>query len=194
LAARIEGVTSSSKGLLPQLVDLLYALADSQELLTRRIRRAQQELLGVHSSDVDGLRPTLILDQPRPCAPFLIGTSQAPATERFQSYSVDTGNSTTGPSEPCEATSTSQVCAENAPLTPTQPDSTTPLNAVDGDATSTTDLHLHEKVMSRRPDGFAATRRDATRIDPGNPTYNFFDELDVRLADLRSSENGSDTN
>lgn len=122
----------SSKGLLPQLVHVLRSLADSQELLTQRIRSASLEHIRVHSTPTP--TPTLNDD----------------ARDRL---SVNAGELTREPQQRDTAEST---WPQDGPRT--------------------------------QRDGHERTLPGAVPVELANRDYNFFDELDTRLATLLRPE------
>jgi hypothetical protein len=145
MAARIEDVTSSRKGLLPQLVDVLHAMADSQKLLIHRIRKAQLERLSGRPLEVDQSPPVLGLAPEPADAPFLtIPTVRIPVCEQYDSSSPVTEEMRSDP------------------------------------AVATASIRLEEARQNKR------------KGESGSRSYNFFDELDARLADLPGPANRAD--
>lgn len=183
-------VTNPSKGLLPQLVDVLYALADSQELLAHRIRTAHLEFLGVHPSGCDESWPSPTLS-PRRSAEFpLVTPDSIPARAILEQPFPESSEFSVEPSgDPTDSNSDlavgSGVTLNEAELvTPPVSPTETPMPVPEHDAP--------QNASPRQPhDPQITPPRDAPTIEPGEVSYNFFDELDSRLADLGDSGNGS---
>jgi hypothetical protein len=170
VTARSEPVTDiSSKGLLPQLIDVLRALAEGQDLLVRKIRDANLEN----------------------------SYSSVHVVDRYPQAEVDNGESR-GP--------TSAICSENGssyepgikatggrgPATaPGGPPLPNPLTETRTDVGPPADL---SSEMSPRTEGLNSARPGdtTTGMGTGNHNYNFFDELDARLADLQESAHRSE--
>jgi hypothetical protein len=170
---------TSSPGLLPQLIDLLRALADSQELLTQRVRSAHLELLGNHPpSDTDSL-PGWQTNRSvvSPVGPVL----------RDRDTLHDGTEMTVGPPRPNDDPIVSSTSAQEGA-------------AVDRSGASPSDrplvaaAHMEEQsvptssVPPERDEDTGQDTAGAARIDRD---YNFFDDLDARLADLRRLGNRS---
>ncbi len=54
------------------------------------------------------------------------------------------------------------------------------------------DFNVHQQMTPTHADYLDPTNPDTTDADAGDCGYNFFDELDTRLANLRSTEGGSE--
>jgi len=172
--------------LLPQLVDVLHALAGSQELLTLRVRSAHLELLAFHPSEIDEMREAPAPDLSEPRTQPSIASNQRPTLDSCESASAETEIWTTGPTEPSEVASASNSDVEHPTVSldpssqvATQPSSTT-------EATTPADGGAVQKP--RQPGALDLTHGDTPYVEAGDRNYNFFDELDARLANLRSSE------
>ncbi len=166
----------SPKGLLPQLTDVLCALTESQELLLGKLQSVRLE----HPSVV----PTVIFesaheraDSVDPPLPLVDSTtiSSGLTSEVDRSSAIDPAEPSTG------TTSSSSFESQETPA------------SASTSATGATALHDVDDAA-----GADATPPMGTRAVPGDPTaatsathhYNFFDELDTRLAHL-DDPNGS---
>jgi hypothetical protein len=165
VSARSEAVAdSSSKGLLPQLIDVLRALAEGQEQLLRKIREAKLEnsSFSVHVVDryPQAEADNRALRGPTSANGPVNGSSSEPGIEP----SVGRGPATAAGGPPL-----------SNPLTETQTD-----------VGPAADL---SSEMSPRSEGLDSARHGETTTAVGtrNHNYNFFDELDARLADLQES-------
>jgi hypothetical protein len=190
VAARSEDMPDvSSKGLLPQLIDVLHALTEGQKLLSLKVRDAR---LGrsVHvipitegrrqtaHSDLAGLRPFVGTNQTA-----AIGTRQVQppkVTAELSMGSTSTNGLGDGslpdPIEASAAPMSMAVPVEAAPLP-------SPSEATVTDTSTGTDL-LNE-TSARTDRLFDPVLPNGATGAPLNHDYNFFDELDSRLADLQ---------
>jgi hypothetical protein len=191
VTARIGDVANSSRGLLPQLVDVLHALADCQELLTHRLRQAHLELLGVASSDGEESWRPLCPEMVRQDVRSPVPTNPAAGYDEYESFSSDTGNWTTVASGVDGSDSTSDLSVDPASALPNQPGVETSDTRTEA-LKSFDDFNAHQEMFATYLDGLEPTNPDTTNVDSGTRSYNFFDELDARLADLDSSGNGSE--
>lgn len=186
-------MTNPSKGLLPQLVEVLYALADSQELLTHRIRTAHLELVqgpgGDESWRAAPLNPKVqaehlfVSTDPIPgrdsVGLFVPGSTELSADLSGEPARADLSLGAAGNSHvPDDAEG---VALPNMPM-----DATTSIDEP-GDPDHPTPM---------QPSDFPVKGWDGTTTGPGDDGYNYFDELDARLAELgnlesRSEETGS---
>lgn len=184
-------VTTPSKGLLPQLVEVLYALADSQERLTSRIRTAHVELLGVHPADGAGSSfRAPPLNPGGPAELPVVSTPQVPAREVGELFtSGRSGLSTESSADPGESTSIPGIGGSGAFLN--DPEVVAPPNMPTEITTAVNQHDVSQQATPSQPDDLRA-RQDETTIERGDRSYNFFDELDARLADLRNAENASE--
>lgn len=185
-----RGVTSPSKGLLPQLVEVLYALADSQELLTNRIRTAHLELLGVHPTHGAGSSRVLPPNPGAPDALPLAATAQIPAQCDGELFNPRSGLST-GPSG-VPTDSNSNFGPEGDGIISNDSEMITP---PDKPTETATFVQERDPVQAAPPqaDRPQETQREEKSIEAGVRSYNFFDELDARLADLADTENEQET-
>ena len=184
-------MTDPSKGLLPQLVDLLRALADSQELLTDRIRRAHLEFLGVDPLTGDDLRQAAPIETERPAGYPLVASDSTEAPDIRELFSPDQVALSIGTSR-TPSDSNSNLAAEDVSVNLNgREGATLPSNS---SAASTTSAHEPGdplKAPPKQPDDLTTTPQNQAPIEPGYHGYNYFDELDARLTDLGNSENGS---
>ncbi len=187
LTVRIEDSTDmSDKGLLPQLIDLLHALTEGQEMLSRKVRDAALE----------GTRRPAAVDgrwaQTEPSDPAVPGsylgvslnasgrTRREPPTD---DVAVDAGRTSVGAFGDAPLPKTN-LDGSAAPVSAAAPQATSPSSPAAGVATRATTPDLSEtstgtdRLNSRVPGG-------ETSMSPSNRDYNFFDELDARLADLQ---------
>lgn len=184
-------VTNHSRGLLPQLVDVLYALAESQALLTNRIRRAHLELLGIHPTDGARSWQALPLNPGGPAELPPVAAAPVPARHVGELITPDqSGGSTERSADPCETDSNSGI--EPRGVIPNDPEVATPPKLPTETATSAHQHEVSQHATRSQPDDLRATRRDETTMERGVRSYNFFDELDTRLADLGNCESKSE--
>jgi len=179
----------SAKGLLPQLIDLLHALTEAQEMLSRRVRDAGLE----HTR-----RPAAVderLAQTDSAIPgFFVGASSDAAVgirrqPPMDDVEVGAGQTTAGgPGD--GPLPNPKVDGSAAPVraTPPQATSSSPPSGTANPAVMPDDLH----ETSTRTDGInSVIPGGETSTVPSNRDYNFFDELDARLADLQDPSDRS---
>ena len=182
-------MTDPSKGLLPQLVDVLHALADSQELLTDRIRGAHPELLGVHLREVGNSLPQGRSD---PYVPCLIATSQVPVHGPNESLFAHTGEVAIAGPALNHTDAISNGHSQLPAITDSLADVTTQPHRLTEEAIPVAGDDIVEQATPGKPGDVENTGSEPTQVDSDNRNYNFFDELDARLAVLHGSQNGSD--
>ena len=184
-------MTDPSKGLLPQLVEVLSALADSQELLTNRIRTAHLELVSIHLTDGAGSWRALPLNPGGPTELPVVATAHIPAPEVGELFTPDRNRlSTQSSTDPGVSVSNRDI--EGWCVILNDPEVVAPPNMA---TEITTSVHQHDVAQQATPsqaDDLRVTRRNDTTIESGDRRYNFFDELDAQLADLGTAENGSE--
>ena len=186
-----RNVTNSSKGLLPQLVEVLYALADSQERLTNRIRTAHLELRGVlppRRAESSRTRP---VDREVPAE--LVHNDSVPNPARdlceqlvlpASGLSIEKSGRLTDSASNVGVDKSTLRLDDPDPILKTPPNLSTETETFDDDpAHNATAIQLDNSPASRRDEKFSG---------PHGRSYNYFDELDARLADLGNIENGSD--
>lgn len=150
----------SSKGSIPQLTDVLYLLTDSQELLLQKIRSMRTEITG--STRSEAVRRTANVANVTPSiGPKEMSTDHTPALPKREM--------------PASASYPSNVSsAPGVTILPVR------------------DLTLRETAITERatPANTNTPGSDAVDSSPSNASstadrnYNFFDDLDERLADL----------
>jgi len=191
VTTRSEDMTdSSSKGLLPQLIDLLHALTEGQELLTSRVRDAMLESTCHPSPGVE--RRGEPCDGPRS---LMVPSPDASIATRREAPrdNVDLGPGPTSasgfengslpePSNGVRAAPVSGMASEETP--PSDPPAAVVTHAgPPGDPSN--EAHIQTGRLNSTQDGGEATAA------PLNRDYNFFDELDARLAGLHNAPDGS---
>jgi|GEM_PF-4945028 len=185
--ARSEDVTGiSSEGLLPQLIDVLHALTEGQELLSRKVRNARLEYTSrstlvercpqVEPSDFAAPR-SLVGTSPNAS----IGIRQEPPTDNIESGAGPTSVNGFGNGSSPEPS----IGASAAPISATVPEAASPSNPPATIVThADTPADLSNETPARTDWLNSAGLGETTRA-PSNRDYNFFDELDARLAGLQ---------
>ncbi len=195
--ARSEDVTDiSSKGLLPRLIDVLHALTEGQELLSRKVRDARLEYT-CHSATVVE-RCSLAKPSDFAAPRSIVGTSpnasigirREPPADNVELGAGPTSANGFGNGSLPEAS----IGFSAAPVGATVPEAASPSNppaAIVTHAGTPADL---SSETSARTDWLNSARPGETTTAPLNRDYNFFDELDARLSDLQDpatdQENG----
>ena len=171
----------SSRGLLPQLVDVLRALTDSQTLLVQRVRRACLEDEGGPLPSVEELSEPAL--DPSRTARSLVMTDPTPRDqgEQLPAASVQV----TTPSALDFAALASHQGAGAATVTADGPEEFTPPPRT---ATTTTGFVVGPDANRNETSQHPAWPEPSRQGEPGHETatrdYNFFDELDAKLAGL----------
>jgi len=181
--------------LLPQLTDLLHALTESHELLLSKVQSVR---LGhknvVHSASSDSPHsPFLAFVDPRPSA--LVDTKTGTTVNAHRASPIEEIveiKPSTQPSRraPCGSDVSADFVAAGAQLThPGTPGPSAESTYVvklrhDMDAAIPVPTSTPESPVDVRPDPMGAESEDRN--------YNFFDELDAKLADLEMPESGSE--
>jgi hypothetical protein len=189
----------SSKGLIPQLTDLLYALADSHELLLFKLQDVRRQ-----RNDAG----RMIIDQPFHTESIDLADSRLPARVDTPAL-ADTMTGEKNGAQHVTLTDEIRRVPEPADLASTRSD----VSPVVGDdrtsrAQPETPSPSHapsEIVMLRRdrdtgtpaqpltpPEPSADVGRQRTDGASADRNYNFFDELDARLTHVRSLDTGPD--
>ena len=190
VSSRSEDVTDfSSKGLLPQLIDVLHALTEGQELLSRKVQEARLEHQRHTKHIVEGRMKAQPSDPlaPRPLVGADPDTSIGICREQQSSGSFESGAGPTsandfgnGPRpEPSHGSST-------VPVSSTVTEASAPLNppaATANYADTSAEVSSETSVQTDWPDPAPPTETTTASL---NRDYNFFDELDARLADLQN--------
>ncbi len=175
-----------SKGMLPQLIDVLHALTEGQELLSRKVRDATVEQ-GCHSvpvvercrraesSDSDARRTSVVTSPNASVGMRSERTSDKTELGARESTTVDDSGNGSSP-EPNMGASAAPVIA-----TVHAPSPSIPQPPIVADAASPDDLSRDTSV---RADELNSAQSGEMTSESLNRDYNFFDELDARLADL----------
>ena len=182
---------ASTRGLLPQLTEVVRALSDSHALLLSKIQtvRLEQISAAYPAAEMLGETSERRMDQR---TQSLVDTTTSPIMEvpgAAQAYEMESGASSgrivssgfqTSPDHPIAATD----AADHTVMSPAPPAEI---------ATPRDDLVASVSVPSSLvPDGREAEQPDPTDAESENRNYNFFDELDARLAGLGDAESTGD--
>jgi hypothetical protein len=193
-ARREDAADVCSKGLLPQLIDVLHTLTEGQESLSRKIRDVRLEHT-CHSAPVVERCPQA--EPPNFAAPRpFVGTSPNGSIEIRREPPTDNVELRTGPASDNSFGNGSSpepsIGVSAAPLSATVPEAESPSNptASASNPPAVTVTHAGTPAdlsseTSARTDWLNAARPVETTTAPLNRDYNFFDELDARLADLQ---------
>lgn len=192
---RSEDVTDiSSKGLLPQLIDVLHALTQGQELLSRKVRDARLEH-SLHSATTIERRPQAepVDDPSSRVSRSPDGSTEVhgiPPTTKGElgagHTSIDVVGNAPSP-EPAGGTATAPEIASAVPDSTSRSDASESIATPSGvvaDASSEASAP-HNELNSAQP-------AETTIKEPLKRDYNFFDELDARLAELKDQADGPD--
>jgi len=183
-------VTNSSSGLLPQLVEVLQALTESQRFLADRIREAHLELLGVACSRGDQKTwRTSPLHREQAARP-LVGTGPIPIGDLSTMIAGDSSELSME-SRGVSSDFRSHRGVEVNVITAEDPKIATPTNTPAEATTFASESIANQNAMGQQDD-FISSSRDESPITQGDRSYNFFDELDARLADLGNSDGSED--
>jgi hypothetical protein len=178
-AVRSAMADVSPKGLLPQLTDVMYALTESQKLLVGKLQRMRLEhpddfpsviVEETHMEDSDSLDEQLGL---------VVSTTATPRLpiQAQQSIAVDAREPNLRTAS--ESNPGFTMMAARLPHETPAPSST----ATTGEATFE-DVQDADSADVTPPTGTPAVPPDPTETTPANRHYNFFDDLDARLAHL----------
>ncbi len=188
-ARRNDAADISSKGLLPQLIDVLRALTEGQVSLARRVRDARLECTCHSAPDVERYTQAEASDFAAPRS--FVGTSPKTSLEIRREPPTDNVELTAGPR--------SDDGNGNGSLPePSIGVSSAPVSVAISEATSPTPSNPPAPIVTRadtpadpssdtsaQTDWLNSAWPDETTTAPSNRDYNFFDELDARLADLQ---------
>jgi hypothetical protein len=176
----------SSKGLLPQLIDVLRALTEGQELLSRKVRETRLEHNRHTDPVIEGRRQTGPPDPLRPRT-FVgsgpdasIGLRRGPPSDSIELIVGPTSVSGFGTGPWPE-----QSLGASEPVASTVPEASSPFNPPATIVTHADTLAAYSSESSARTDWLDTAPPGETTSGSLNRDYNFFDELDARLADLR---------
>jgi hypothetical protein len=184
----------SSKGLLPQLIDVLNALTEGQELLSRKVREARLEHYGHMEPVADGRRQSekshllTLRTFVGTGSDASIGTRKEPPSDRMEIGADLTSVDGYGHAPWLEPSSR----ASAAPDTSTVPEATSPPNlpaVIATYAATPADVPSETSVQTDWPDPAPPSETTPASL---NRDYNFFDELDARLAGLQNPTDRSE--
>ncbi len=186
--ARSEDMTDiSSKGLLPQLIDVLHALTEGQELLSRKVRDARLEQT-CHSAPVVERCPQAEPSDFASPRSFevaslnaSIGVRREPPTDNVELGAGLTSVNGFGNGSLPEPS----IGVSAAPASATIPEAASPSNPP---AAIVTHAGTHADLSSEtsaRTNWLNSAGPGETTTAPANRDYNFFEELDAKLADLQ---------
>ena len=185
---------TSSKGLLPQLTDVLYALTDSHELLWRKLQSVRLEHMGGDQLSIEESRRAQALADAELREPALVETTIDATTDANCASPSDEIEETTQLTPtwlgPTEFDSSSGVTA--GPVTG-QSDTSMPSGSV---TEANVLLPSHERDAAATspapiPTDPSTAHSDPPAAEPAERNYNFFDDLDVRLTSLKDPESES---
>ena len=186
-ARREDAADISSKGLLPQLIEVLHALIEGQDSLSRKVRDTRFEYT-CHLTPGDERCPQAeSSDLAAPCS--FVGTSPNGSIEVPREYPPDSVELGAGPTsgngvgngslpEPSEGVSA-------APVSATVPEAASPSNPLGVTVTHACTPADRSSEMPAPTDRPNSARPIESATAPLNRDYNFFDELDARLANLQ---------
>jgi len=192
---RSDVTDTSSKGLLPQLTDVLYALADSHELLLRKLQSVRLEHIGGEHLSIEETPGAYRLADAERRGPALVEVTVAPTTDANHASPTDEIEETARPT-PTWLGSTEFDSSHG--VTPGSVTGHTDTSVPSGSVTQADVL-----VPSHERDAAAATSQapipadpstahsDPPAAEPAERNYNFFDDLDVRLTSLTNPESES---
>jgi hypothetical protein len=183
----------SSKGLLPQLTDVLHALTDSHELLLFKLQSVRLGHLNAVPLEIEAFPHAEFLDfvDTRQSALADTKTGATHDVHRNPADTIESSTEATG--RPFIASDVSPrfaaAAAQADPETSAQPPATT--EAV----TPRVDIDAAVPAQAPTPPEWPlAVQSDSNGSESAKDSYNFFDELDARLADLGHPESGSGEN
>jgi hypothetical protein len=190
---RSEDVTEISfKGLLPQLIDVLHALTDGYESLSRKLRDARLEDTCHSVPVVERCLQAGPSEDPRSSVGsrpnVSIGIRREPTMDNIE---VDTGRTSVsgfGNGSVPEP----RIGVSVVPVSATVPEAASPSDppaAIGSHPDTLADL---SSETSARPDGLNSAEPGKTTTARVNRDYNFFDELDARLAGLKDPADRSE--
>jgi hypothetical protein len=171
-----------SRGLIPQLTDLLHALTESHELLIVKLQTLRQEQRHGYSW-VTGDSSSLETLHPNEPSTELAANSRTDAAITAPTATCTIEPDSVGREDPVSARPSTEAIPAAEPRHAASSEPTTLLNASNNDGAPRS---VHEPAI---PAQFSAT---TTPSDSENGTtnrnYNFFDELDARLTHLKDSD------
>jgi hypothetical protein len=188
---------ASTKGLFPQLTDVLYALAESHAMLLSKVRGLRLEqpnsapsvshLMEASANRLIGLSEVLRL-------PELVDVKASPMLEASRTIPIDEAEpgviliSSVGSEfdRLPEATTKSDIEVQGADSRDTQLRSSTS----EGEPTQGQIDTVGSAHAPNQPDPFDGAQSHAERAESEGRNYNYFDELDARLAGLGDQDPG----
>ena len=185
-----DGIDVPSKGLLPQLIDVLHALTEGQELLSRKVRDARLEH-ACHSSLAAERRPD---DTPSDFAAqhVLVGTSPIASLGIRQGTpknNVELGAGPTSVNGNGNGNGNGSLPEPSTGISATPVSATVPVASSPSNPPAAIVTHAGTPAdpssETTRTDWLNSARPIETNTAPLNRDYNYFDELDARLADLQ---------
>ncbi len=194
--ARREDVTDiRSKGLLPQLIEVLHALTEGQESLSRKVRNARLE----HSCHLTPVVERFPQTEPPDFAGPRSFNGASPAAFIGTLQDSPSGNVELG-ARPTSIESFSKgssaapsIESSTAPISATVPDAAVPSGPSAAHVTHADTLTDLSSETFARTDWLNSVRPCGTNAELLNRDYNFFDALDARLADLKDADPAGDS-
>ncbi len=187
----------SSKGLLPQLTDVLHVFTDSHQLLLCKVRSVRLEHMSSWPLAVEKSLHTQFADFVDSCPLALVATKTGTRNDTYRAFGVDRTETGKGPSSP--ASSDSDLSADLAPASAEVTHPKAPVHWCTSTGTSTeivTPRHDTDAAIPTQaptpPEGPTSALADTNSAESANRNYNFFDDLDMRLAALNNPESGSE--
>jgi hypothetical protein len=180
----------STKGLLPQLTDVLRALTDSHALLLSKIQSVRlEQISAVHPVvEVHGEFSRFQVDLP---TQSMVSTTTSPMIEVPEAVHHEAG---TGASSSQIESSEFEISsgAHLAAINDTDHMMTSPSPAAEVAPPHDDSVPSVSVGGASPPDEREAQQEQATDVDSENRNYNFFDELDARIAGLGDAESTED--
>jgi hypothetical protein len=187
-ATNEKTVDAPSIGLVPQLIAVLQAFTEGQQLLSLKLRQAQTDYVGDNAHTVDGC----LQAQLHYTSNALSYRSEGSGVASKTAHTTPTGVVDLGSVAPSSKVFDNQGLPEPGHESPSP--ATAPVVASDpalssmpatGNATEAdlpADHSVDTSAPNDRPNALLVREPPAS---PVNRDYNFFDELDARLAELR---------
>jgi hypothetical protein len=197
---------TSSKGLLPQLTDVLYALTDSHELLLRKLQTVRLERVHGEPVTIETLRETQRLANAEQLDPALAEMAIATTTVVDDAPQMDASHEVEqtpppastplGRHEPDSGSGVSAVSALSDGETPMQSRSATETELLRPStetevASPSDDVDADLSARAPMPTDPSIAGTDMSPGESGERNYNFFDDLDARLTSLTNPESDS---
>jgi len=183
---------TSSKGLLPQLTDMLYALTDSHELLLLKLQTVRLEHIGGgHLAIEESQRAqTLAIAEPRP--PALVEMKVDATNDADRTSAIDEIEVSTEPTpiwfDSSSAVTTGSALSHSSTSAPSR--SVTEAEV----AIPSHDIIAATSIQTPIPTDPSVGHSGSPAAESADRNYNFFDELDLRLTSLANPESESGEN